>query len=73
MDFESFMKREKCMESLYIFLDIDGVLNKKAEWRRPYALNSECIKCFCEFVNVLSQKYIVKVILNNISACKNGC
>ena len=34
-----------------IFLDIDGVLNTKASWKKPFSLVDECIKNFCTFVN----------------------
>ncbi len=34
---------------MYIFLDIDGVLNKKSQWKRMYSLDMECIENFCQF------------------------
>lgn len=34
---------------MFIFLDIDGVLNTKSQWNRMYPLNAECIKYFAEF------------------------
>ncbi len=34
-----------------IFLDIDGVLNTKESWQKPFSLVDECIKNFCAFVN----------------------
>ena len=33
-----------------IFFDIDGVLNKKSQWKRPYSLNDGCIKEFSTFM-----------------------
>lgn len=35
---------------LYVFLDIDGVLNTSTEWKRIYSLNENCIKNFAEFI-----------------------
>lgn len=32
-----------------IFFDIDGVLNKKSQWKKPYSLCDECIKLFSSF------------------------
>lgn len=34
---------------MFIFLDIDGVLNTKSQWTTMYSLNTECIKHFAEF------------------------
>lgn len=34
---------------MYIFLDIDGVLNKSSQWKRMYSLDKECIESFCQF------------------------
>ena len=41
------METKQCI----IFLDIDGVLNTKASWKKPFSLVDECIKNFCIFVN----------------------
>lgn len=35
---------------MYIFLDIDGVLNKSSQWKKMYSLDKECIESFCQFV-----------------------
>lgn len=53
------------MANLYIFLDIDGVLNTKSEWNTPYALNNSCIKIFCDFVNTINLKHPAKIILTS--------
>ena len=37
-------------ERAYIFLDIDGVLNKSSQWRRMYRLDTDCIRSFAFFV-----------------------
>lgn len=34
------------MNEYVIFLDIEGVLNTKASWKTPFALNDDCIKIF---------------------------
>lgn len=49
---------------MFIFLDIDGVLNKESDWSKPFSLNRDCIRRFCE-------KYReARIIL--ISSWKNG-
>ena len=35
------MKKTKGL--LTIFLDVDGVLNKEADWRSQFSLNKECV------------------------------
>lgn len=36
----------------YIFLDIDGVLNKESSWRsKPYDVNYDCLKNFAKICN----------------------
>ncbi|MCM1082303.1 MAG: HAD domain-containing protein [Clostridium sp.] len=54
---------------MYVFLDIDGVLNKKEQWSRLYYLDRECIKQFCTFINEI-RKYYVYIILT--SSWRNG-
>lgn len=48
---------------LYIFLDIDGVLNTSSEWKRMYSLNSNCIRNFAEFIN--KTKTEVRIVLTS--------
>lgn len=31
---------------MFVFLDIDGVLNTEADWKRLYTLNPKCVKAF---------------------------
>ena len=52
---------------MYIFLDIDGVLNKQSDWKRPFSLNDEC----CYWFNVLLKELAgVKIVLS--STWRNG-
>ena len=45
---------------MYIFLDIDGVLNTKEDWtKRLYSLNAQCVKVFCELLKNLDNPEIV--------------
>ena len=44
---------------VYIFLDIDGVLNTEAEWKRMYSLNAKCIKAFAKAVEACVEARIV--------------
>ena len=53
---------------MYIFLDVDGVLNTEADWaRKTYSLNSRCVAAFCELLNSLHDP---KVVLS--STWRNG-
>ncbi len=44
---------------MYIFLDIDGVLNKSSQWKRMYSLDEECIKYFCSFAKQVNGQIIL--------------
>ena len=53
------------MIQMYIFLDIDGVLNCKADWNKPYTINNKCLDNFIGLCKALSKKYgIVKIVLH---------
>lgn len=47
----------------YIFLDIDGVLNRSSDWKKMYTLNTECIRCFAGFVKHLKRE--VNIVLTS--------
>ena len=55
-------------KNIYIFLDVDGVLNTSDQWIRMYQLNHTCVSHFARFVKSL--KADVRVILT--SSWKNG-
>ena len=38
---------------MFIFLDIDGVLNKESDWSKPFSLNSDCIRRFVKNIEKL--------------------
>ena len=45
---------------MYIFLDVDGVLNTEADWvRKVYSLDSRCVASFCKLLNRLNDPKIV--------------
>ena len=52
----------------YIFLDIDGVLNKSSQWKRMYQLDKNCINAFAAFVKYHYPNH--SIILT--SSWKNG-
>ncbi len=53
---------------MYIFLDVDGVLNTEEDWaKKVYSLNSKCVKSFCK---LLSSFNAPKVVLS--STWRNG-
>ena len=35
---------------MYVFFDIDGVLNKRSQWKQFYSLDASCVACFCAFL-----------------------
>lgn len=47
---------------LYVFLDIDGVLNREADWKYMYSLNQKCIK---EFARALRRCKEVRIVLTS--------
>ncbi|MCR4715569.1 MAG: hypothetical protein K5656_00140 [Lachnospiraceae bacterium] len=53
---------------MYIFLDVDGVLNTKEDWvRKVYSLNPRCVAVFCKLLNSIHNP---KVVLS--STWRNG-
>ena len=53
---------------MYIFLDVDGVLNTEADWaRKVYSLDSKCVDSFGKLLNSLHEP---KVVLS--STWRNG-
>lgn len=52
---------------MYIFLDVDGVLNKQSDWKRPFSLNDECCYWFSTLIKDLPN---VKIVLS--STWRNG-
>lgn len=53
---------------MYIFLDVDGVLNTEADWaRKVFSLDSKCVESFCKLLNSLNDP---KVVLS--STWRNG-
>ena len=46
---------------MYIFLDIDGVLNKTKDWNKMYYLNKECIYIFAKMLSKINNAKIVLI------------
>ena len=45
---------------MYIFLDVDGVLNTETDWaRKVYSLNKSCVDAFCRLVKSIPNPRIV--------------
>lgn len=42
---------------IYVFLDIDGVLNTSDDWKTKFTINEHCLKEFGDFCRLLSNKY----------------
>ena len=52
---------------MYIFLDVDGVLNRESDWNKHFTLNPECIANFKELVKHIPD---AKIVLS--STWRNG-
>lgn len=61
---------ESSHNRIFIFLDIDGVLNTASQWKQMYQLDAGCIARFNEYIGALSMKGSVRIILT--SSWKNG-
>lgn len=46
---------------MYIFLDIDGVLNTQNDWKHPYTINKTCFKNFIKTVKKCSNPKIILI------------
>ena len=46
---------------MYIFLDIDGVLNTTKDWDKMYSLNNKCISAFTKLLSRIDNTKIVLV------------
>lgn len=44
--FDFFSQRGRVDSSFWIFLDVDGVLNREEDWRFPFRLNSKNVRTF---------------------------
>ena len=56
----------------YIFLDIDGVLNNKADWSRPYTFNKYNLNTFDNLLKVLNKQLGRNIHIILISSWKNS-
>lgn len=52
-------------EKMIIFLDIDGVLNTRNDWKRPYSLNPDCVAGFKLYMAEKMNKYRCTVVLTS--------
>lgn len=44
---------------MYYFLDVDGVLNKESDWRRPFTVNQICVKHFKRLIRSDRDAHII--------------
>lgn len=44
---------------MYYFLDIDGVLNKESDWRKPFTVNELCVQYFVELIKKDKSSHII--------------
>ena len=41
----------------YLFFDVDGVLNREADWVNKFALHAPCVKAFGKLCSTIAGKY----------------
>lgn len=44
-------------EEIYVFFDVDGVLNKESDWVKKYSLDYICVKEFSKLNSILKKQY----------------
>ena len=42
---------------LGVFLDVDGVLNTEADWKRPFTLNAACLRAFRAALDLAGERF----------------
>ncbi len=57
--------KRKTVSPVFIFLDVDGVLNCKADWNNKFFLRESCLSAFGECVRRLERQYDVRVVLSS--------
>lgn len=62
-----FFQKQKtgCKTEFYVFFDVDGVLNCKADWTARFSLNKSCLDAFGELHKVLSEKYLPVYVISS--------
>lgn len=56
----------EAQESIYIFLDIDDVLNRQCDWAKLFTVHAACVRRFSDFCQRVGERVIL------ISTWKNG-
>lgn len=44
---------------MYYFLDVDGVLNRQSDWRKPFTVNRECVRNFRKLIDNDDNPHII--------------
>lgn len=44
---------------MYYFLDVDGVLNKESDWRKPFTLNPICVNNFKKLLSCDKDSHVI--------------
>ncbi|MDY5576653.1 MAG: HAD domain-containing protein [Lachnospiraceae bacterium] len=50
---------------MYIFLDMDGVLNKESDWHKKFYINPDCLCNFEELIKKLIRNNDIQIILTS--------
>lgn len=66
----AYFNKPKVKESLTVFLDVDGVLNKESDWAIPFSLNNECFLTLSRIWKEFEKQHILRLVL--ISTWRSG-
>lgn len=53
------------MSTIYLFLDIDGVLNRQSDWRKGYTIRDECLEKLISLLRDISNDSSVAVVFTS--------
>ena len=50
-------------KSIYVFLDVDGVLNKKSDWVNKFYIRDDCVQVLSDLLESINNQWIPYVVL----------
>ena len=55
--------KSQTKKTLYVFLDVDGVLNKKSDWVNKFYIRDDCVQVLSDLFESINNQWIPYVIL----------